>query len=115
MNDMDGVFLGYDRNVVAITLDELLSNLEKLSEIGRLGDEIASNYEIQRLVKKYECSADDAKKCVSLHYLNDISKGFDIESNYKNDIRLIEVKTAYDINSDVFFSINEFAVLKKSG
>lgn len=97
--------------------EELIKKLERQSEIGKKGELFAIEYEKKRLKDSYlsitEAQLEQAIKHIAI---TDVATGYDIESHYNGESRYIEVKTTISkAESDFFFSLNEYEVLKAKG
>lgn len=95
--------------------DDLIKKLERQSEIGKQGECIAYQFEYQRLM---DLGATPKQAIKAIHHvaLDNVSKGYDIESNFNSERRCIEVKaTTAKADSEFFFSLNEYEVLKNLG
>lgn len=95
-----------------LTPEDLLSQLDRRSELGRMGEEVAVHHERDRL-RKLGCTApDDHVEHVALE---DVGLGYDIRSTWSGHERCIEVKTSSAAGADFYVSVNERQVLKDLG
>jgi len=96
-----------------ITPKDLEKILDEKNRIGLDGELFAREWEIQRLIKEEEATREEAESAVEHVALVDSSLGYDLKSGYKGKKRFIEVKTTErNKETDFFFTINEFNVLK---
>ena len=94
-----------------ITYEDFLKQQERKSEIGIAGEEIAVQFEIARLRDECKCpSPADFVKRISI---DDVGRGYDIESTYINHERSIEVKATTRETLGFFISKNERKVLQQ--
>ena len=97
-----------------ISPKELEKILDEKNRIGLEGEIFAREWEIQRLMKDEGASRSEAESAVKHVALVDSSLGYDLKSGYKGKKRFIEVKTTErNKDTDFFFTINEFNVLKE--
>jgi len=95
-----------------LTPEDLLSQLDRRSELGRQGEEVAVRHERDRL-RKLGCTApDDYVEHVAIE---DVGLGYDIRSTWPGHERCIEVKTSSAAGADFYVSVNERQVLKDLG
>jgi hypothetical protein len=95
-----------------LTPEDLLSQLDRRSELGRQGEEAAVRRERDRLHKLGCTSPDDHVEHVAL---DDVGLGYDIRSSWPEHERCIEVKTSSAAGADFYVSVNERQVLKDLG
>lgn len=96
----------------AVTPEDLLAQLDRRSETGRLGEHAALQYEIARL-RKLGCT--EPERYVKHVALADVGVGYDIESVWPGQERCIEVKATTVPGADFFISTNEREVLQALG
>ncbi|MGV2947512.1 DUF3883 domain-containing protein [Acinetobacter sp. AGC35] len=98
-----------------MSVDKLIEVLDRQEEIGKKGEEIAYQWEYARIF----VLANNPKlvtKAITRTALDNVSAGYDMESHYEGESRYIEVKTTTSkANSDFYFSLNEYEVLKSKG
>lgn len=92
--------------------EDLLSQLDRRSELGRQGEEVAVRHERDRL-HKIGCAAPEDH--VAHVALDDVGLGYDIRSTWPGHERCIEVKTSSAAGADFYVSVNERQVLKDLG
>lgn len=95
-----------------ISPDDLQDKLKLQSEIGQVGEDIAMEFEMQRLKEK-------GIKNPDLH-VDQVSKrnsaaGYDIYSSTKSETRYIEVKSSLNDNQEFFITENEVQTLETLG
>lgn len=95
-----------------MTPEDLLSQLDRRSELGRQGEEVAVRHERDRLHKLGCTAPDDHVEHVALE---DVGLGYDIRSTWPGHERCIEVKTSSAAGADFYVSVNERQVLKDLG
>lgn len=97
--------------------EDLLKKLERHSEIGKKGELFAIEYEKKRLKDSYHSITEaELEQAIKHIAITDVATGYDIESHYNGESRYIEVKTTISkAESDFFFSLNEYEVLKAKG
>lgn len=91
-----------------ISPEELAKKLLKQSEIGKVGEDIALQYETERLLK-LGCILN--KKSLQHTSKINAAAGYDIYSNHKQE-RFIEVKASTTKTDTFFITENELAILK---
>lgn len=106
-----------ERDKATLSPEYLLKKLERQSEIGKKGELFAIEYEKNRLKKSYSnITQTELEQAVKHIAITDVATGYDIESHYNGESRYIEVKTTISkAESDFFFSLNEYEVLKAKG
>jgi len=95
-----------------LTPDELLTQLERRSETGVRGEQVALTYEMTRLDR---CGCPAPKDFVRHIALDDVGAGYDIETSWPGQERCIEVKTTASSAAEFFISANERKVLADKG
>ena len=95
-----------------VSPEELQRRLKRQLEVGRVGEEIAMQYELARLRALGVRRPADHVQQVSLV---NAAAGFDIRSSCASDIRHIEVKATTAFGSPFFISANEVQTLQKLG
>lgn len=95
-----------------LTPEDLLSQLDRRSELGRQGEEVAIRYERRRLHELGCTALDDHVEHVAL---DDVGLDYEIRSTWLGHERCIEVKTSSAASADFYVSINERQVLKDLG
>jgi len=93
-----------------VSPEELRRRLAEQAETGEIGEEIAVQYEIDRL--RSLGARDPNVEHVSR--LNSAA-GFDIRSAYKRNTRYIEVKASVNREGDIYVTLNEVLTLQKHG
>jgi hypothetical protein len=97
---------------VALSEDDLRSQLERQSETGRAGEFLVVQDELERL---RQCGCPDSERHVHRIAASDVGRGYDIESTWPGEERCIEVKTTTQAGSDFFITTNEREVLTALG
>lgn len=92
--------------------DELLTQMERRSETGKRGEQVALTYELTRLGKSGCPTPEDFVRHVAL---DDVGAGYDIETSWPGQERCIEVKTTVSSAGEFFISANERKVLADKG
>ncbi|WP_312798203.1 DUF3883 domain-containing protein [Tianweitania sp.] len=95
-----------------LTPEELIERQDGNSMLGRHGEEIALQFELSRL-RDLGCSTPG--RYVKHVAVEDVGRGFDIESTWPGEERYIEVKTTSVAGSDFFITANERKVLQGLG
>lgn len=95
-----------------VTAAELYAKLDRQSEVGRQGEEVARCFEVERL-RGLRCP--DPENWVKVVALTDIGCGYDIESKWPGHERCIEVKSSTQVDTDFFITDNERKVLAALG
>tara|TARA_R110002050_G_scaffold264951_3_gene405926 strand:- start:284 stop:1489 length:1206 start_codon:yes stop_codon:yes gene_type:complete len=90
----------------------LEDNLKLQREIGEIGEEIAFDYEINRLLK---LGVKNVEKYIEHTSKLNSGAGFDITCLVKKDNRFIEVKSSLNDNLDFFITENEYCTLEQLG
>ena len=85
-----------------MTPEDLLSQLDRRSELGRKGEEVAVRHEKDRLRALGCTSPDDYVEHVALE---DVGWGYDIRSTWLGHERCIEVKTSSVAGADFYVSL----------
>jgi hypothetical protein len=93
-----------------VTPENLEKSLLNLKLIGEVGEEIAFDFEYNRLHKNGVLKIAKILEHVSK---NNSAAGFDIRSSASNDNRYIEVKSSVTKNSEFFITENEYETLKQ--
>ena len=93
-----------------VTPENLEKSLLNQKLIGEVGEEIAFNFEFQRLENNGFVNIETIIEHISK---NNSAAGFDIRTSAKNDNRYIEVKSSVNKNSDFFITENEYETLKQ--
>jgi hypothetical protein len=91
------------------TQEELEKILELKKIIGSIGEEIAYQYEYNRIS---QLGAIDATKHITHTSLYDVNAGFDIFSDFDGEVRLIEVKSNVNGIGDIYITRNELQNFK---
>lgn len=97
-----------------MSLEEFQDQLDRRSEIGKTGEQIAMKDELLRLGSK-EIACPDPARYVEHVALTDVGRGYDIESKWPGHERCIEVKSSTNPSNTIFMSSNERSVLKALG
>lgn len=92
--------------------EDLLAQLDRQSTTGKRGEQVAVTHEIARL---RACGCTEPERYVEHVALDDIARGYDIESTWPGEERCIEVKATTSPGADFFVSTNEREVLKSMG
>jgi hypothetical protein len=95
----------------AISQEDFVRVLERRSEIGKAGEAIAFESEARRLQEV--CPA--PKDFINHVALDDVGKGYDIETTWPGHERFIEVKSSTRGSNGFYISANERKVLKDLG
>ena len=96
----------------ALTPEDLLTQLDRRSELGRQGEAVAVLHEIERLRGLGCVSPEHHVRHVAL---DDVGVGYDIASLWLDHERCIEVKTSTQADADFYVSANEREVLAAKG
>jgi Domain of unknown function (DUF3883) len=99
-----------DRKMVSI--EELQGRLELQADIGWRGEEVAMQFEMDRL-KSLGCM--QPSLWIKQVSLTDVGRGYDIESTWPGQERCIEVKTSAQASANFYLTQNESLVLKELG
>ena len=91
----------------SITPEQLAAQLMRQAELGAAGEQIAIDFERQRLVK-----AGDAHPEIDWVSKRNVREGFDIYSRSGKQQRFIEVKASSDSDNAFFITSHEYEVLK---
>lgn len=94
-----------------ISPEELQLRLEEQAKTGKIGEEIALQYETARLLN---LGAKDPLDVEHVSLLNSAA-GFDIRSSYKKEKRYIEVKASVSPRGEIYVTLNELITLQKHG
>lgn len=92
--------------------EDLLAQLDRQSTTGKRGEQVAVAPEIARL---RACGCKDPERYVEHVALDDVARGYDIESTWPGEERCIEVKATVSPGVDFFVSTNEREALKSIG
>jgi hypothetical protein len=96
----------------SISLDALLKNLERQTQIGKVGEEIAYKFEIARYK---EAGVNDSSFVVDIVSNKNAAAGYDIYSSAKKETRFIEVKSSLSGTQDFYVTANEIQTLTTLG
>lgn len=112
-------FITIDQSIEVLSPREKFINPETLEErlryqreIGKVGEQIALDYEINRLK---ENGVKNAEVYVEHTSTINSAAGFDINCLVKDDLRFIEVKSSLNDNLDFYITENEFKTLEGLG
>jgi len=112
-NNANFITLIFNENIYkkpkGITPDELRMMLDYQSQIGLLGENIAYQYELERLKKM---NINNPVSNITKMYDINVSAGYDIHTETKNETRFIEVKSSVNNVDNFFLSENEFKSLE---
>ena len=96
-----------------VTPEELFNSLELNKKIGSIGEEIALEFEKNRLLN---LGVKNPIKYIDHISKNNISAGFDIYSSYSEaEERFIEVKTSLKKTNELYITENEIETLQELG
>jgi hypothetical protein len=95
-----------------ISIQDFLRIRDRKSQIGEAGERVAVRYEVQRL---RSCGCPNPEQFVKLISIEDVGRGYDLESTYPDNERCIEVKTSTRGSDGFYLSLNERKVLAREG
>ncbi|CAN7147632.1 DUF3883 domain-containing protein [Paraburkholderia hospita] len=105
----DGESTAEDRRI-PLSAEEFERRQERNSEVGKLGELIAVQDELERL---RQCGCHEPEKFVSRVAVSDVARGYDVESTWPGQERCIEVKASTQQDSDFYLTVNERRVLSE--
>lgn len=100
------------RNSPPLTLEDFIKQQERKSKIGDDGELIALQEERQCIEK---CGCSNPEDYVRRISVDDVGRGYDIESTWPNEERCIEVKSSTQGSDGFYISKNERRVLSELG
>lgn len=95
-----------------LTEEDLLAQLARNAEVGRLGELKVFELECER-VRSFGCV--DPERYVLRHFETDVGRGYDLETTWPGAERCIEVKSTSRAGSDLFLTPKECDVLENLG